>query len=68
MVYTTIKAAADLLGVSSMTVRRMVARGELTAYRVGPRILRLDADEVDKLAVPVPVGATAGHVSKSGRR
>lgn len=65
MRYTTIKETADRLGVSGMTIRRMVARGELSAYRIGPRVLRLDADEVDRLAVKVPAGATAGYVAKA---
>ncbi|NKR79996.1 excisionase family DNA-binding protein [Rhodococcus hoagii] len=65
MQYTTIRETANRLGVSDMTIRRMVARGELTAYRIGPRMLRLDADEVDRLAIKVPVGTTAGHVAKA---
>ena len=68
MRYTTIKETAVQLGVSDMTIRRMVARGELSAYRIGPRVLRLDADEVDRLAVKVPVGATAGYVAKAEGR
>lgn len=38
----TLAAAANTLGVSPRTVRRMIARGELKAYRYGPRLIRID--------------------------
>jgi len=46
--------AADFLGVSTKTVRRMIASGELTGYRVGKRLIRVDLDEVDALARQIP--------------
>ena len=51
------KAGADYLALSLSTIRRMVSRGDLTAYRVGPKLLRLDADELDRVAHRIP---TAG--------
>ena len=51
------KAGADYLAVSLSTIRRMISRGDLTAYRVGPKLLRLDAEELDRIARPIP---TAG--------
>jgi excisionase family DNA binding protein len=48
---------AEALGVSTKTVRRYIAAGLLTAYRVGPKLLRLNADEVDRIARRIP---TAG--------
>lgn len=52
-VYISLRSAADLFGCSVATVRRMVARGELTGYRVGKRLLRLDRAEVFSLAHPI---------------
>jgi excisionase family DNA binding protein len=52
-----LKTSADYLAVSLSTIRRMVSRGDLTAYRVGPKLLRLDADELDRIARRIP---TAG--------
>lgn len=49
--------AADYLKITSRTVRRMVATGQLPAYRLGPRLLRIDLADVDALLRPVP---TAG--------
>jgi excisionase family DNA binding protein len=40
------------------TIRRYIARGDLTAYRVGStRTIRVSLDDVDKLLHPIPGGA-----------
>ncbi|CVN88463.1 helix-turn-helix domain-containing protein [Micrococcus luteus] len=44
---------ADILNVGPSTVRRMIARGDLKAYRYGPRIIRIPADELQRIARPV---------------
>ena len=46
--------AADYLGITDRTLRRMIARSELPAYRLGPRLLRIDAADLDALLRPVP--------------
>ena len=51
-----LKAGAEYLAVSVKTCRRMVSRGDLTAYRVGPKLLRLDAEELDRIARRIPAG------------
>ncbi len=52
--------AAVHLGVSTKTLRRYIASGRLTAYRVGNKIIRLDLEEVDGLLHPIPTtGGTA---------
>lgn len=46
----TISDAAELLGVNAVTIRRMVARGELPAYRIGSTaLLRVEKSDVDAL-------------------
>jgi excisionase family DNA binding protein len=50
----SINQAADRLGVNPRTIRRMVSRGQLTAYRVGNKIVRLDSDDVDALPHRIP--------------
>lgn len=45
MTVLTLKAAADLFGVSVRTIRREIADGRLVAYRLR-RALRIDAAEV----------------------
>jgi excisionase family DNA binding protein len=41
--------AAQRLGVSPNTIRKYVANGQLTAIRVGPKLLKFDAAEVDSI-------------------
>lgn len=45
----TLTEAADRYKCSSRTIRRMLARGDLTAYRVGPKLLRIDIREADRV-------------------
>jgi excisionase family DNA binding protein len=53
----SIRAAASRADCSEKTIRRYVAQGKLTGYRFGPRILRVDMDEVDALLQQIPTAA-----------
>lgn len=44
----TTAEVATTYGVSLTTVHRWIKDGRLSAYRVGPRFLRVDADEVER--------------------
>ncbi|WP_072751694.1 helix-turn-helix domain-containing protein [Rhodococcus maanshanensis] len=44
---STIAEAAETLSVSTRTIRRYIAAGRFTAYRVGPRLIRVDLSELD---------------------
>ena len=50
------RQAAEYLGITDRTLRRMIAAGKLPAYRLGPRLLRIDVNDLDALLRPVPVG------------
>ena len=50
-------SAADHLGVSPRTLRRRIADGSITGYRMGPRIIRVDLNEVEALLTPIPTAA-----------
>jgi excisionase family DNA binding protein len=50
----SINQAARLVDVSPRTIRRRIADGSLTGYRFGPRIIRVDLDEVDSLLKRIP--------------
>lgn len=52
----TIAQVAEQYGMSTRTVRRYIADGRLTAYRIGPRMIRLDADQVRQQLDGEPVG------------
>lgn len=70
----TVTEAAEALSVHPATIRRMIARGEIKAKRVG-RVWRVDPAELEtsRLAVPgtptVPVRVTtsAGFVARFRR-
>jgi excisionase family DNA binding protein len=49
----TIKQAAEFFGVDIKTIRRWIAQGRLSAYRVGPRLIRIERDSILKLCKPI---------------
>ncbi|UOG22160.1 helix-turn-helix domain-containing protein [Gordonia amicalis] len=51
--FLSVEQAGQIVGVSGRTIRRWVASGQLTGYRVGPKLLRVSAAELDRLATPV---------------
>lgn len=53
----TVREAATYLNCSTDTIRRMIERGELPAWRYGPRIIRIDRSDVDRLRHPVTPAA-----------
>lgn len=48
-------AAAEQYGVSVKTLRRRIADGSLTGYRLGNRIILVDLDELEALFEPITV-------------
>lgn len=59
--------AAKEIGVSHHTIRRRVSAGQLTGYRLGSRILRVDLDELLASLHPVP-SAVIGDAPRSKPR
>jgi excisionase family DNA binding protein len=51
--HPTQKQAAEFIGVDVKTIRRWISQGRLTAYRVGPRLIRVDRESILKLASPI---------------
>jgi excisionase family DNA binding protein len=52
--YESVGDAAARVGVSTKTVRRWIASGHLAGYRMGPRLLRVDPDDVDAMLTLIP--------------
>ncbi|WML64754.1 helix-turn-helix domain-containing protein [Rhodococcus sp. AH-ZY2] len=52
----SIPIAADEYGVCTKTLRRWIADGRITGYRFGPRMIRVDLDEIEQ-AVLKPMSA-----------
>ena len=59
----TLAVASDRTGLSTRTLRRYIAMGLLPGYRLGPRLLRVDPDDVDAL---VQVGTNLSMVRVAG--
>ena len=59
--WASLTFGAEHIGVSDKTMRRMIASGRATGYRVGPRLIRVDLNELDALLAPIPT--TAGQAS-----
>lgn len=49
----SIKQAAAYAGVSPRTMRRWVDDGRVVACRFGPRLLRIDPNDLTAMAMPV---------------
>ena len=62
-----LSVAADAFCVSVKTIRRRIADGTVTGYRIG-RLIRVDLDEMHKFfAVPVPNARGRAAERKLGR-
>ncbi|BBY08167.1 excisionase family DNA-binding protein [Mycobacterium noviomagense] len=55
--YVSISDAAQYLGVTTRTIRQMIADGRLRGYRSGSRLVRLRLNEID--AAMQPFGGAA---------
>lgn len=57
----SIDDAAEYAGVCSRTIHRRIAEGDLTGYRMGPRLIRVDLNELDAALRPIPTGGGDRH-------
>lgn len=58
--YVSLATAAEYLEMTEAGVRKFIAEGRLTGYRVGKRSIRVDLHEVDALLVPIPAAKIGG--------
>ena len=57
--------AAEVLGISERSLHRMIAAGDLPAYRIGARAIRIRRDDLDRLFTRVaPADVASEGVSK----
>lgn len=52
--YLTLPEAADIVGQSVKTLRRRIAAGALTAYRFGPRSIRVKRADLEASGHRIP--------------
>jgi excisionase family DNA binding protein len=53
----SLNSAAEYAGVHVATIRRWISTGRLTGYRLGPRLIKVDLDQIDAMLQPI-----GGHV------
>lgn len=63
----SVATLADYLDVTPDTVRRMIRRGDLPAYRVGGKLLRIRAEDVEQWAANGVSMQSANTDSSSSR-
>lgn len=51
--------AAKKANCSPRTVRRWIATGVIPGYRVGPRLVRVDAADIDGIARQIPAAGVS---------
>lgn len=56
-----IPQAAEYAAVSVKTIRRRISDRSLTGYRMGPRLIRVDLNELDAALRPIPTTAGGGQ-------
>lgn len=56
--WATQRETADYGGFSLRTVSSLIDMGMLPAYRLGPKMIRIDLNDVDALMVPINSTAT----------
>lgn len=52
--WSDIPGAAEHSGVATSTIRRYIRQGQITGYRLGPRLVRVDLDELDAMLERIP--------------
>jgi len=60
---TGYQAASAYAGVPVRTLREWVDKGRLPAYRIGPRQVQFDRNDIDALRVRLPVANGAAPVA-----
>lgn len=50
---SSIPDAADTYGVHHTTIRRWISQGRITGFRFGPRMIRVDLNEIDAMLRPL---------------
>ncbi len=58
--FISIAETAEQWDTTERFVRACISRGEIPAYRIGARMIRLKRAEVESFARPIPTAAVGG--------
>jgi len=53
-VYVSLEEAADIMSLSTRTIRRRISDGTIPAYQFGRRPIRIRLDELEAALRPIP--------------
>jgi len=59
----SVEQAAEEAGVSTRTFRRWIAAGRVEAFRIGPRLIRVDMDQVWAKLMAEPITSSGGDAA-----
>lgn len=57
----SIQQAAEYAACNPKTIRRYIAAGRITGYRMGQRMIRVDLNDLDALLRPIPTAGRDPH-------
>ena len=60
----TMAQAAKIVGVSTQTISRRIKCGELPAYNIGPRAVRISPSDLQQLATPTAAQQREQHIQR----
>jgi excisionase family DNA binding protein len=55
----SLAVAAEASSLSDKTLRRYISQGRIHGYRAGPKLIRVDLDEINALLQPIPTADNA---------
>lgn len=55
----SINQASEYAACNPRTLRRYISAGQITGYRMGKRLIRVDLNELDALLTPIPTTGAA---------
>lgn len=55
--YATLAEAAEYLGANERTIRNLISRGQITGFRLGRKLIRVNLDELDDAMEIIPTAA-----------
>lgn len=58
--FVPLSVAAEYVSMSEAGMRKFIAEGRITGYRLGRRAIRVDMREVEGLLQPIPTAKQAG--------
>ena len=60
--FIPLAGGAEYLSLTTAGLRKFIAEGRITGYRLGKRAIRVDVRELDALLTPIPSAKAGGRL------